>query len=73
MKTKIFADYKSKISTGSSIHVSQNDLPLQVNQMIVWMMTHPGAALEMVPRWIELKEAVQAYEEGSAKNHGVQP
>ncbi len=76
MKTTILADYKAKTSTGSRIHVAHNNLPLQVNQMIVWMMNYPDMAVGLIPRWHELKADQQAFEdhdEGSAKNHGVQP
>ena len=69
MKTTILADYKAKTSTGSRIHVAHNNLPLQVNQMIVWMMNYPELALGMVPRWGELKAYQQAFSdhaEGSA-------
>ncbi len=45
MKTTVLADYKAKTSTGSRIHVAHNDLPLQVNQMIVWMMNYPAMAM----------------------------
>ena len=75
MNTTILADYKAKTSTGSRIHVAHNNLPLQVNQMIVWMMNYPVLALGMVPRWGELKADQQAFSdhaEGSAKNHGVE-
>ena len=75
MKTTILADYKAKTSNGSRIHVVHNNLPLQVNQMIVWMMNYPELALGMVPRWGELKDDQQAFSdhaEGSAKNHGVE-
>ena len=76
MKTTILADYKAKTSTGSRIHIAHNNLPLQVNQMIVWMMNHPEMALGMAPRWIELKADQQVFAdhaESSAKNHGVNP
>ncbi len=75
MKTTILADYKAKTSTGSRIHVAHNDLPLQVNQMIVWMMNYPQLALGMVTRWGELKADQQAFidhAEGTAKNHGLE-
>ena len=75
MKTTVLADNKAKTSTGSRIHVAHNNLPIQVNQMIVWMMNHPEVALGMVPRWGELKADQQAFAdhlEGSAKNHGLE-
>ncbi len=76
MKTTILAYYKAKTSTSSRIHVAHNNLPLKVNQMIVWMMNNPEMALGMLPRWSELKADQQAFAdhiEGSAKNHGVEP
>jgi hypothetical protein len=75
MKTPILADYKAKTSTGSRIHVAHNNLPLQVNQMIVWMLNYPELALGMVPRWSDLKADQQAFAdhaEGGAKNHGIE-
>lgn len=75
MRTTILADYKAKTSTGSRIHIAHNNLPLQVNQMIVWMLNCPEIALGMVPRWHELKADQQAFAdraEGSAKNHGLE-
>jgi hypothetical protein len=75
VKTTILADYKAKTSTGSRIHMAHNNLPLQVNQMIVWMLNYPELALCMVPKWHELKSDQQAFAdhaEGSAKNHGLE-
>lgn len=75
MKTTILADYKAQTSTGSRIHVAHNNLPLLVNQMIVWMMNHPELALGMAPRWTELKADQQVFAdhlEGTAKNHGIE-
>ena len=72
MKTTVLADYKAKMSTGSSIHVAHNALPLAVNQMIVWMMNYPEMALGLFPRWNELKADQQVFAdhaESSAKNH----
>ncbi len=76
MKTTILADYKARTSTGSRIHIQHNDLPLEVNRMIVWMMNHPDLAAGLIPTWNGLKAEQQAaldHAEGSAKNHGLQP
>ena len=73
MKTTVLADYKAKTSTGSRIHVAHNNLPLQVNQMIIWMMENPAMALGMVPRWGELKSdklAFVGHAERIGKNQG---
>jgi hypothetical protein len=57
----ISAEYKAKTSTGASIHIVHNHLPLQVNQMVVWMLEHPEFAMGMVPRWHEIKADQQAF------------
>ena len=69
MKTTVIAEYKAKTSTGSRVHVAHNDLPLQVNQMIVWMMNHHEVALGMVPRWVELKTDQQVFADHEAKRN----
>ena len=61
MKTTILADYKAKTSTGSKLHIANNNLPIDVSQMIVWMMDSPDVALGMVPRWLELKADQKAF------------
>ena len=66
MKTTVLADYKAKTSTGSRIHVAHNDLPLQVNQMIVWMMNYPAMAMGMIPRWSELKADQKVFADHAA-------
>ena len=71
MNTTILADYKAKTSTGSRIHVAHNNLPLQVNQMIVWMMNYPELALGMVPRWGELKADQQAFIDAALASQAV--
>jgi hypothetical protein len=74
-ETPVLAEYKAKTSTGASIHIVHNHLPLQVNQMVIWMLNHPEFALGLVPRWHELKADKQAFDdhaEGSAKNHGIE-
>lgn len=71
----VAANYKARTQIGSSIQVVHEAMPLQVNQMIVWMMNHPEMARCMVPRWNELKADQKAFAdhvEGSAKNHGLE-
>ena len=74
MKTTVLADYKAKTSKGSRIHVAHNDLPLQVNQMIVWMMNYPAMAIGMIPRWSELKADQKVFADHAAMaNTGGKP
>jgi hypothetical protein len=68
-ETTALAEYKAKTSTGVSIHIANNHLPLQVNQMVVWMLEHPGFALGMVPRWHEIKADQQAFADHAGNNH----
>ena len=68
-------DAAMKVNALSIQTDAHNNLPLQVNQMIVWMMNYPDLALGMVPRWGELKadqQAVSDHAEGPAKNHGIE-
>jgi len=74
-ETTVLAEYKTKTSTGSTLYIAHNHLPIHVNQMIMWMLNHPEFALGMVPRWNELKADQQVFAdhaEGSAKNHGIE-
>jgi len=65
----ISAEYRVKTSTGASIHIVNNHLQLQVNQMIVWMLEHPEFAMGMVPKWNELKADQQAFADHAENNH----
>jgi len=65
----ISAEYRVKTSTGASIHIVNNHLQLQVNQMLVWMLEHPEFAMGMVPRWNELKADQQAFADHAENNH----
>jgi hypothetical protein len=67
-ETTVLAEYKAKTSSGASIHIVNNHLQLQVNQMIVWMLNHPEFALGMVPRWNELKADQQAFADHAGNN-----
>lgn len=76
MKTTINSTYKARTSTGSSIDIIAHGVDLEVNQMIVWALTHPKPARCLLPRWRELRADMQAiadHAEGSAKNHGIEP
>jgi len=64
----VLAEYKAKTSTGASIHIVHPRLPAQVNQMVVWMLEHPGFAMGMVPRWHEIKADQQAFADHAEEN-----
>lgn len=48
------ARYKARVR-GSSIDIEAPELPLELNQMIVWIMTQPQA-VELLPAYRELRK-----------------
>ena len=73
MITTINAQYKAKTSTGSSISIDVTDIPRDIHLMIVWALNHPDAALDLIPRYYQVRGEHEAHAEGSAKNHGIEP
>lgn len=64
------ARYTAKVR-GSHIDIKAPELPLEMNQMIVWIMHNPNAHY-LLPRYRELREIDKREAEGSAKNHGME-
>lgn len=64
------ARYTAKVK-GSRIDMTAPELPLELNQMIVWIM-HNQNAHYLLPRYRELREIEEREAEGSAKNHGLE-
>jgi hypothetical protein len=64
------ARYTAKVR-GSRIDMTAPELPLELNQMIVWIM-HNQNAHHLLPRYRELREIEEREAEGSAKNHGLE-
>lgn len=73
MKTTINAQYKGRTSTGSSIVIDAVDVNLDVHKMIVWALNHPDGALDLVPRYLQVRAEHETHAEGSGKNHGIEP
>jgi hypothetical protein len=48
MTETVKAKYKASIPGKSKIEVDNGSLPLELNKLIVWIMTKPERALEMV-------------------------
>lgn len=64
------ARYTARVR-GSKIDMTAPELPLELNQMIVWIM-HNQNAHYLLPRYRELREIEEREAEGSAKNHGLE-
>ncbi len=64
------ARYTAKVR-GSRIDMTAPELPLELNQMIVWIMHNPNAVY-LLPRYRELRQIEVEESEGSAKNHGIE-
>lgn len=64
------ARYTAKVR-GSRIDMTSPELPLELNQMIVWIMHNPNAVY-LLPRYRELRQIEVEESEGSAKNHGIE-
>jgi hypothetical protein len=67
----VTAKYRAKCDTGSSLEM-EAELPLELNQMIVWMMHHQADAMYLLTAYRELRQETTVRDEGSAKNHGLE-
>lgn len=67
------ARYKAKTNThGSSIDMTNPELPIELSQMIIWVMHHESDAMYLLPEYKKLRQQVEDRDEGSAKNHGIE-
>lgn len=57
------AKYKATGPTRSSIEVTAPELPIDLHQMVVWIMHHQGSAVYLLPKYKELRELETAYKE----------
>ena len=55
MTETIKAKYKASIPGKSSIEIEHGTLPLDLNKLIVWIMTKPEEAMAMVPEYERLR------------------
>lgn len=72
METTFNATYKAIGPAKSSIKVTAPALPIDLHQMIVWIMHHQEDAVYLLPEFEKLRDQVTARNEGSAKNHDVE-
>jgi hypothetical protein len=56
---------------GGKIDMTRSDLPLELNQMIVWIMHNPDAVY-LLPAYRSIRQQREEDDEGSAKNHGLE-
>jgi len=66
------AKYSAKCTTGSRLQMETEELPLELNQMIVWVMHHHEDAMHLLPAYNEIRAQAEERDEGSAKNHGIE-
>ncbi len=64
------ARYTANVN-GSRIAMTAPELPIELNQMIVWIM-HSADAVHLLPAYRELRQKAEDRDEGSAKNHGIE-
>ncbi|MFM2134467.1 MAG: hypothetical protein RLZZ452_1370 [Pseudomonadota bacterium] len=55
MTETVKAKYKASIPGKSSIEIDYGTLPLELNKLIVWIMTKPEEAIALVPEYERLK------------------
>lgn len=55
MSETIKAKYKASIPGKSSIEIDNGTLPLDLNKLIVWVMTKPEEAIALVPEYERLR------------------
>lgn len=63
------ARYTARVK-GSRIDMTAPVLPLEINQMIVWIMHSPHAHY-LLPRYRELRDIDEREAEGIEKSHGI--
>ena len=66
------AKYSAKCTTGSRLEMEAEELPLELNQMIVWVMLHQEDAMYLLPEYNKIRQQAEERDEGSAKNHGIE-
>ncbi len=67
------AQYKAKTNKhGSRIDMKNPELPIELSQMIIWVMHHEADAMHLLPEYNKIRQQAEERDEGSAKNHGVE-
>ena len=67
------ARYKAKTNTrGSSIDMTNPELPIEMSQMIIWVMHHESDAMYLLPEYNKIRQQAEDRDEGGAKNHGIE-
>jgi len=55
MSETIKAKYKASIPGKSSIEIEHGELPIDLHKMIVWIMTKPEEAIELLPDYERIR------------------
>jgi hypothetical protein len=55
MSETIKAKYKATIPGKSSIEIDHGELPLEIDKLIVWVMTRPEEAMALLPEYERLR------------------
>ena len=50
------AKYSAKCTTGSRLEMTTEELPLELNQMIVWVMHHETDAMHLLPEYNRIRQ-----------------
>lgn len=63
------ARYKEKTNkTGSRIDMENPELPIELSQMIIWVMHHEDDAMHLLPEYNKIRQQAEERDEGSAKS-----
>ena len=62
-ETTFDTTYKAIGPTKSSIKVMAPELPIDLHQMVVWIMHHQASAVYLLPKYKELRELEIAHAE----------
>lgn len=63
------ARYKAKTNkTGSQIDMENPELPIELSQMIIWVMHHEDDAMHLLPEYNKIRQQAEERSEVSAKS-----
>jgi len=52
--------------------MTNQELPNELSQMIIWVMHHEADAMHLLPEYNKIRQQAEDRDEGSAKNHGLE-
>lgn len=72
-QSPVNARYKAKTNThGSSIDMTNPELPNELSQMIIWVMHHAADAMYLLPEYSKIRQQAEDRDEGGAKNRALE-